>query len=100
MWPALRPPGWSAPRCSLRDPAGPLFMIIKLSAKAKPSIEEALLRSPREVLGLPDLRLWRDYYFELKSAPSDDALERLRLALEDSNSETVTLGECRSPRNA
>jgi phosphoribosylformylglycinamidine (FGAM) synthase-like enzyme len=68
-------------------------MIIKLSAKAKPSVEEALLRGPREVLEILDLRLWRDYYFEVDNAPSDAALERLRQALGDPNSETVTLGE-------
>jgi len=68
-------------------------MIIKFSVKAKPSIEEALLRGPREVLEIPDLRLWRDYYFELDRAPSDAALECLRLALEDANGDTVTFGE-------
>ncbi len=68
-------------------------MIIKFSVKAKPSIEEALLRGPREVLELPDLRLWRDYYFEVERQPDEAALERLRLALEDPNGDTVTLGE-------
>lgn len=68
-------------------------MVIKFSAKAKPSIEEASLRGPRALLGIPDLQLWRDYYFELESQPSDEVLERLRLALGDPHTETVTLGE-------
>jgi phosphoribosylformylglycinamidine (FGAM) synthase-like enzyme len=68
-------------------------MILKLSVHAKPSVEEALLRGPREILGLSDLRLWRDYYFDISSAPSAHALERLREALGDQHTETVVLGE-------
>jgi phosphoribosylformylglycinamidine (FGAM) synthase-like enzyme len=68
-------------------------MFLKLSVHANPSIDEALLRGPRETLGLTDLRVWRDYYFEVQSAPSADALERLRLALGDPRCETVTVGE-------
>lgn len=68
-------------------------MIIKFSVKAKPSVEEALLRGPREVLGISDLRLWRDYYFELDHEPSEAAADRLRRALGDSHGDAVTFGE-------
>jgi phosphoribosylformylglycinamidine (FGAM) synthase-like enzyme len=68
-------------------------MIIKLSIHPRPLVEEALLRRLREALELPDLRLWRDYYFELSSPPSADAVERLRVALEDPRVETVALEE-------
>jgi phosphoribosylformylglycinamidine (FGAM) synthase-like enzyme len=68
-------------------------MIIKLSIHPRPLVEEALLRRPREVVELPDLRLWRDYYFELTSQPSAAAVERLRTALEDPRVETVTCEE-------
>ena len=68
-------------------------MILKLSIHPKPLVEEALLRRPREVLELEDLRLWRDYYFELPAQPAADALERLRSALEDARVETVVVGQ-------
>jgi phosphoribosylformylglycinamidine synthase len=68
-------------------------MIIKFSVKAKPEVEEALLRGPRETLGIDDLRLWRDYYFELQTEPSGEAVEDLRRALEDPRGDIVTVGE-------
>jgi phosphoribosylformylglycinamidine (FGAM) synthase-like enzyme len=68
-------------------------MIIKLSIHPRPLVEQALLRGPREVLELPDLRLWRDYYFEVSTNPPTDAVERLRAALEDPRVETVAVGE-------
>lgn len=68
-------------------------MILKFSVKAKAPTEEALLRGPREILGIADLKLWHDYYFEVEADPGAEAIERLRQALEDANADTVTFAE-------
>jgi hypothetical protein len=68
-------------------------MILKYSVHPLVPGESATVRRQRELLGLPDLESWRDYYVEVREPPAEDAAAALQAALGDPLTETVRVGE-------
>jgi phosphoribosylformylglycinamidine (FGAM) synthase-like enzyme len=68
-------------------------LILKYTVHPRPGAGDPVARHHRDTTGLPDLRVWRDYYVEVDESPTDEAVERLKDALGDRITETVHTGE-------
>jgi len=68
-------------------------VILKFSVHPREDLDQPGLEERRQLLGLPDVRTWRDYYIEVEGDADPEAVDQLRAALGDRFTEEVRTGE-------